>query len=142
MMTLTNELLQTTQDCKQKLSTVQTINVIECSRWHCGQPCTTEDLLRLVESKFSGTTVCIGNTDLREESFVIEGGKNLTFSSLLLSFVSMFNILYFNMSHVKINRPFSMVVSPTCLGYYKPEPDEVVEGGGGDALNARLNKLF
>ena len=92
---------------------------------------TTEDLLRLVESKFSGTTVCIGNTDLREESFVIEGGKNLTFSSLLLSFVSMFNILYFNMSHVKINRPFSMVVSPTCLGYYKPEPDEVVEGGRG-----------
>ena len=36
---------------------------------------TTEDLLRLVESKFSGTAVCIGNTDLREESFVIEVGK-------------------------------------------------------------------
>ena len=87
---------------------------------------TTEDLLSLVESKFSGTTVCIGNTDLREDSFVIEVGKNLTFSlSLLLGF----NIIMFE--YVQTHRPFFMVSSASCLGYYKPGPGEVVEEGRG-----------
>ena len=34
-----------------KDSTVQTINVIECSRWHCSQPCESRQVLQVYRIK-------------------------------------------------------------------------------------------
>ena len=60
-MTLTNELLEPTQVIKQKFSTVQTIDVIECCRWHCSQPCESRQVLQVyrIKNQLAGATYIV-----------------------------------------------------------------------------------
>ena len=62
----------------------------------------TEDLREIIEIKFTDTVACVGNPRLRLES-----------------------------GAVQVEAPFSMVVSPHCLGYYTLAPGQEMSQGRG-----------
>ena len=62
----------------------------------------TEDLREIIEIKFSNTVACVGNPRLRVEAGAVE-----------------------------VLAPFSMVMSPRCLGYYTLSPGEELSQGRG-----------